>query len=531
MSHESSRPSAVLIEALRGVLRQVAEPVAVLKAILDQAVNLTGASRGLLVEVGAEGGLAYRVLHGFDARQLDGDAGGFSRRVFERVLADGRAVLFADVLDDPHFGNLESVRALRARSILCAPIPAGGRIAALVHLESSKVGHFDAGHLKLLNSLIEVAAPVLEALQAGRDVIRDRDELRLSESRFRGEAEESRRVLAAEWSFGRFVGASPAVRELEETVRKAAGTDYPVLILGETGTGKSILARVLHYGGPRSGGPLVTVFCPTLERGMVEAELFGHRRGAFTGAVTDRLGKVQAADRGTLFLDEIGELPPEIQPKLLRLLQERTYERVGDAEERRSDVRVIAATNRDLEAEVQAGRFRRDLYERLCFLPIRIPPLRERTSDIRLLLRHCLDLTDSGRWVELSDEATAWLEQLDFSWPGNVRHVEQLAARLTTEGLRGQVSVHEVMRLLGATPAESSGAREGAGTISAAGHSPEPGGLEAGLPRLLEEAERRWLTEALRRFPRLTRAELAARLKISESALYKKLRQYQIAES
>ena len=154
-------------------------------------------------------------------------------------------------------------------------------------------------------------------------------------------------------------------------------------MLGETGTGKSIVARVIHYAGPRASGPLVTVFCPSLEKGMVEAELFGHRRGAFTGAVADRLGKVQAADHGTLFLDEIGELPLEIQPKLLRLLQEKTYERVGDAEERTADVRVIAATNRDLEHEVQAGRFRRDLYERLNYVPMRIPPLRERPEDIR----------------------------------------------------------------------------------------------------------------------------------------------------
>src|SRR5206468_6934535 len=130
-----------------------------------------------------------------------------------------------------------------------------------------------------------------------------------------------------------------------------------------------------------------------------------HRKGAFTGALTDRLGKVQAADKGTLFLDEIGELPLEIQPKLLRLLQEKTYERVGDPQERKSDVRVIAATNRDLEVEVREGRFRRDLYERLNFIPIRIPPLRERREDIPLLLRHCLDQYAEGRWIELGPEA------------------------------------------------------------------------------------------------------------------------------
>ena len=168
----------------------------------------------------------------------------------------------------------------------------------------------------------------------------------------------------------------------------------------------------------------------------MEAELIGHRKGAFTGALTDRIGKVQAADKGTLFLDEIGELPLEIQPKLLRLLQEKTYERVGDPTERKSDVRVIAATNRDLDVEVREGRFRRDLYERLNFIPIRIPPLRERTGDIPLLLRHCLDQNPEGRWIELSREAAEYLTHLEFAWPGNVRHLEQLAARLTVEGRR-----------------------------------------------------------------------------------------------
>jgi DNA-binding NtrC family response regulator len=286
-----------------------------------------------------------------------------------------------------------------------------------------------------------------------------------------------------------------------------------VLILGETGTGKSIVARVLHYAGPRANGPWITVFCPSLERGMVEAELFGHRRGAFTGAVKDRVGKVQAADRGTLFLDEIGELPLEIQPKLLRLLQEKTYERVGDPTELHADVRVIAATNRDLEMEVQEGRFRRDLFERLRFIPIRIPPLRERLGDLDLLLRHCLDQTDTGRWITLSPEACELLARLDYSWPGNVRHIEQLAARLIMEAPRGPVPAAELLRLLGAPTSNSPSDR-----------------LEAGLPKLLEDAERGWLEEGLRRYASLTRAELAARLKISESALYKKLRYYGISD-
>ena len=511
--------SGAILAALSGVLRQVAEPAVVLRAILDQAVALTGAQRGLLVEVEDRGELVYRVLHGFEPRHLEGEAGRFSRRIFERALESGREIVLDNALDDDFFGGLESVRQLHARAIACTPIRAGDRIAALIHLEGATVGQFQREHLELLRSLVGIAGAVLEALHANREVVRERERLAQSESRWRSEAEESRRELGSAWSFARFVGGSAPVRELEATVRKAAATDYPVLVTGETGTGKSIVARVLHYGGARAAGPLITVFCPSLERGMVEAELFGHKRGAFTGAIADRPGKVQAADKGTLFLDEIGELPLEIQPKLLRLLQERTYERVGDTEERRADVRVIAATNRDLEEEVREGRFRRDLYERLRFIPIRIPPLRERTGDLHALLRHALDESPNGRWISLSPEARTWLETLDFSWPGNVRHVEQLAARLVMEGFREPVSPAEVARLLAAS--ESGG---GAPPSDAAGAA----GIEAGLPKLLEDAEKKWLEEALRRYAHLTRAEIASRLKISESALYKKLKQYEL---
>ena len=511
------QPTTELIAALQSVLRQVAEPTDVLKTILEQAVSRTGAERGLFVEVADGGQLEYRVLHGFTPGHFQGDAGRFSRSLFARVLETGDDVLLPSITDDPAFGGVESVLQLRKASVLCMPIRTSGAIAALVHLEHKQAGHFTAGHRELLRTLLEVAGPVLEALQAGRAVIRERDRLHANETRLRSEAEESRRQLASDWSFGRFVGRSAPVRELEAMVRKVAATGFPVLLLGETGTGKGILARVIHSIGPRAQQPFVTVFCPSLEKGMVEAELFGHRRGAFTGAVADRMGKVRAADEGTLFLDEIGELPLEIQPKLLRLLQEQTYEPLGDVKERRADVRVIAATNRDLECEVAEGRFRRDLFERLNYVPVRVPPLRERLEDLPLLMRHALDQDEAGRWIELAPEAERALAGLDFAWPGNVRHLEQLAARLSMRGGSGPVDARELLALIDrGRDALPSGA--GAGDLS------------SGLPSLLEDAERGWLEQALRIYPDLTRAELAGRLKISESALYKKLRQYGLAK-
>ncbi|HEY3216502.1 MAG TPA: sigma-54-dependent Fis family transcriptional regulator [Candidatus Eisenbacteria bacterium] len=532
MAAISEQALTPLIEALRGVLCQVAEPTVVLRTILDQAVTRTGADRGVFVEVSGSGELSYQVLHQFKRSHLEGEGGHFSRGIFAEVLETGEGMMLDSAFSHPRFRLQQSVEGVRMASVLCMPIRSRDRIAALVHLENSKPGHFKEEHREVLRSLLDVAGPVLEALQAGREAMRERDRLQLSEARFREEAEQTRELLARDWSFGRFVGRSPAVRELESAVRKAAATDFPVLLLGETGTGKSILARVLHHSGPRANQALVTVFCPSLERGMVEAELFGHRKGSFTGALADRLGKVPAADKGSLFLDEIGELPMEIQPKLLRLLQEKTYERVGDPAERKADVRVIAATNRDLEQEVREGRFRRDLYERLNFVPLRIPPLRERVEDIPLLLRHALDQHEAGRWIELADDARDYLSTLDFTWPGNVRHVEQLAARLTLESKRGAVTCEELARALDARPQEPERAtprkEERGAQPRTSTASSEPAGLEEGLPTLLEKAEKAWLEQALERYPRLTRAELAAKLKISESALYKKLRLYDL---
>jgi transcriptional regulator with GAF, ATPase, and Fis domain len=512
------QPASELLATLQAVLNQVAEPSQVLQTILGQAVSRSAADRGMFVEVTRSGQLAFRVLHRFQRRDVTGK-GHYSSGIFSEVLAGGRAVRLANALDDPRFMENASIQDFRLVSILCLPIRVDGEIAALVHLESNEPGHFTPDHERLLGSLLEVAAPAVGALRASEGMLREREELRQAESRAREELAESRELLARDWSFGRYIGRSAAVRQLGAQVSRAAATDFPVLMLGETGTGKSILARVLHHSSPRARQAIVTVFCPSLEKGMVEAELFGHKRGAFTGAVSDRIGKVQAADKGTLFLDEIGELPPDIQPKLLRLLQERTYERVGDPTERQADVRVIAATHRDLEQEVGAGRFRRDLYERLNYLPIRIPPLRERVEDIPLLLRHCLDQHEAGRWVELSAEAERYLVELDDAWPGNVRALEQLAVRLALEGPRAPVTPQDLRRHL-APRAVAAEAPNGA-----------PGrSLEAGLPSLVAQEERKWIEEAIRRYPELSRSELALKLKISESALYKKLRLYGITK-
>ncbi len=223
---------------------------------------------------------------------------------------------------------------------------------------------------------------------------------------------------------------SPPMRQVYDLIARAAKTDAQVLFRGETGTGKTALARLLHDESARRDRPFAVVNCPTLSADLLASELFGHARGAFTGAVKDQPGRVDAADGGTLFLDEIGEMPVALQAKLLRFLQDKQYERVGESETRTADVRIIAATNRDIEADIQAGQFREDLFYRLNVIEIRVPALRERPEDILRLARRFLAFfaASFGRPVpELSKEAEAMM--LSYRWPGNVRELRNAIER------------------------------------------------------------------------------------------------------
>jgi formate hydrogenlyase transcriptional activator len=230
--------------------------------------------------------------------------------------------------------------------------------------------------------------------------------------------------------FEEIVGSSPALQRVLTQVTKVAHTDATVLILGETGTGKELVARAVHKRSRRAGGAFILVNCAAIPPSLIASELFGHEKGAFTGALQRRLGRFEAADRGTIFLDEIGELPPEAQVALLRVLQEREIERVGSSHPIPVDVRVLAATNRDLEAAVERGTFREDLYYRLNVFPIRLPPLRERVEDIPILVEYLVDryAKQVGKNIRNIEKHTLQLLQA-YDWPGNVRELQNVIER------------------------------------------------------------------------------------------------------
>src|SRR4051812_13529353 len=243
------------------------------------------------------------------------------------------------------------------------------------------------------------------------------------------------------------IGSSPKFRAVLEDLETVASTDCAVLIRGETGTGKEVIAQAIHDVSPRRQHRFVAINCAAIPAALLESELFGHERGAFTGAVTPRMGRFQAADRGTLFLDEIGELPIELQPKLLRVLQEREFERLGSSQTTRVDVRIVAATNQDLWTMVKQHRFRADLYYRLNVFPITLPPLREREGDIPLLVNHFLQIfaERQGKSIEgIPDDVMEAFERYD--WPGNIRQLQNFIERsvVLTRGTELRAPVAEL---------------------------------------------------------------------------------------
>jgi formate hydrogenlyase transcriptional activator len=244
-----------------------------------------------------------------------------------------------------------------------------------------------------------------------------------------GEAQD-RGTLGEGSRFAQIIGTSAALEHVLREVERVAPTDATVLVLGETGTGKELIARAIHQLSPRCGRAFVKLNCSAIPMDLLESELFGHEKGAFTGAVAQKVGRFELADRGTLFLDEVGDIPLALQPKLLRVLQEQEFERLGGTQTHRVDVRVLAATNRDLEEMVACGRFRADLYYRLNVFPVLMPPLRERREDVPALVTHFVETCSHklGKPIErLADEAMAALAAYD--WPGNVRELQNVIER------------------------------------------------------------------------------------------------------
>jgi len=301
---------------------------------------------------------------------------------------------------------------------------------------------------------------------------------------------------------------SPRMRELFQQMQKAAQLDVTLLLTGESGTGKTFIAREIHRLSPRAAEPFIPVSCPALPRELLESELFGHERGAFTGATTTREGRFEQATKGTIFLDEIGDLPGELQPKLLTVLQDQEFFRVGGNRMLRTDARIIAATNIDLQARVFDGRFREDLYYRLNVLELHLPPRRERLEDLPGIARSILDRIALKRAKNPWSITTTALQALaGHSWPGNIRQLENMLERATAFAKGAELDEQDVVPLLGAR------------TVAPA--------MEANLPRSLQEVERQTFVDAYLRNGR-NKARTSRELGIAERTVYNLLARYDI---
>jgi formate hydrogenlyase transcriptional activator len=396
-----------------------------------------------------------------------------------------RARVCGNLQDSVEFANERRLAAEGIRSICVLPMALQGECIgtlSFVSRERERYSEQDALFLQ------EVANQVVLAIRN----MQSYDEIASLKGRLEKENVYLREELRAEHNFEEIVGNSPALLKVLRDVEQVAPTDSTVLIYGETGTGKELVARAIHSRSARSGRALVNVNCSAISAGLVESELFGHVKGAFTGALDRRIGRFELANGGTIFLDEIGELNLETQVKLLRVLQEREFEPVGSSRTLRVEVRVIAATNRNLREAVEAGRFRADLFYRLNVFPIEIPPLRERRSDIPKLVAFCLSRLSKRLGKKIDGVSRESMENLlNYAWPGNIRELQNVIERAVI------VSAEPVLRLdRDLIPVTGAKAAENHGTPGLENHPVAPES-SAALPTL-NEVERNHILAALR---------------------------------
>jgi formate hydrogenlyase transcriptional activator len=413
---------------------------------------------------------------------LEGSPAGMAISRGEVFIARGAEI------DRFHPDVVRYLRAQGAQVVCCVPLTTHGRAFGTINFASRNPQNFSTPDVELLRQVASQVAIALENALAFKEIDALKDRLAVEKLYLEEE-------IRTEFSFDEIIGESAALRRALSQVELAAPAGTTVLILGETGTGKEIIARAIHNLSPRRERTFVKVNCAAIPAGLLESELFGHERGAFTGALAQKMGRFEFADHGTLFLDEVGDLPLELQPKLLRVLQEQEFERLGGNRTIRVDVRVVAATNSDLTQLVAEKKFRSDLYYRLNVFPIQIPPLRERPEDVPLLVRYFVQKFSrrQNKTVEYVP-APVMDAMVNYSWPGNVRELENLIERavLLSPGKELRVPLAEFKESTLSTFA--SGPMDLPRPADATASSVSP----AASPRTLDDAQRQHITQVLK---------------------------------
>ncbi len=391
-------------------LMHVRDLTELLDALMDAVIQITNADKGFLILAEGET-LDIKVARNLNRENIADAVTQLSDSIIAKVVRSRKPVIISDAMHDDEFAAAKSVMHLKVSSVICVPLLDRGRLLGLIYVGNDSIRDlFQEATLRVLTVFASQAALIVaNALLL--------NELRHDNKRLNDRLEQYR--------FGEIVGTSPPMQQVFRKVEKISPTDISVLITGETGTGKELIAREIHNRSPRAQKPFITINCGAIPENLLESELFGHVKGSFTGAVANKQGKFQAADGGTLFLDEIGEMPIELQVKILRALQERVVYRVGDTRPETCDIRILAATNRDLEKEIARGRFREDLYYRLNVVNVELPPLRVRGDDVLVIARYLLSRYSreyDAKVKGFSPNAAVAIRK--HNWPGNIRELE-----------------------------------------------------------------------------------------------------------
>jgi len=514
-----------------------------LEYIMDSAILLTGAERGFLLldDESHKEGLEVRIARNLDQENIRNKHLKISRGIARRVIAAGEPIVTVDAMEDERYKEQLSVVDLRLRSIMCLPMAFRGRVLGAIYLDNRfRASAFAGEDLRFMEAFADMAAVALdnarlvETLEAEkRKTEAARKEVESLNQRLEADLERrtreledtkvqmiaERRQLATEQRFDNMIGSAPAMRRTFQMIDRLRNADVAVLIEGESGTGKELVARAIHFSGQRRDRPFVAVNCGAIPAMLLESELFGHVRGAFTNATSDKKGLFEVAHTGTLFLDEIGEMPLEMQVKLLRVLQCGEIQKVGATRQVTVDVRIVAATNRKLEEEVGAGRFREDLFYRLSVVPLVVPPLRDRREDIPLLVQHFIEANRKsglGQVQSISKDALALLGR--YGWPGNVRQLETVlknASVFADTPVLGPRDFESFPDIVGMSGAPAAGAVNDKGMLQLQG-------------RTLAELERFAIVQSLKD-NKGNKKKTAELLGIDRRTLYNKLAAYGIA--
>jgi serine/threonine-protein kinase PknK len=500
-----------------------------LETIVDTVIELTDAERGFLLLEDDAGALVVKVARNIDQKTLETTEFELSRSIARQAAAGGEPIVTIDAAGDTRFREALSVSDLHLRSVLAVPLAIKGRAVGTIYVDHRlRKGAFDQDDVKLVTDFAEQAAIAIENARLLTELRRRERQVEALNRRLemelaaRGEElsgmkvelRENREALAVRYDYHNIVGRTPRMLDLFRLLDRLTDTALPVVIQGESGTGKELVARAIHFNGPRRDRPFVSENCAAIPETLLESTLFGYVRGAFTGAERDTRGLYEIAHGGTLFLDEIGEMSPAMQGKLLRVLQQGEFRRVGSEHTRKVDVRIVAATNRDLARMVEEGKFRQDLYFRLNVARIALPALRERREDIPLIVEHFLQrhAKESGGTPKAL-EPSALARMVAYRWPGNVRELENEIMR--AHALSGE-------RITAADLSPAVAAAGDAGTLA-----PEDPDNLLLKPRV-ERLERSLIREALGRCGN-NQTKAADLLGLSRFGLQKKLKRYRFA--